>query len=58
MIVSTGAYQGIHWTFEAFVQAGDEVIVFDPMFDAYLTDSKITGAKCVSVPLRLEVSYA
>ena len=55
-IVTTGAYQGIHWTFEAFVQAGDEVIVFDPLFDAYIADSIITGAKYVSVPLMLEVS--
>ena len=55
-IVTIGAYQGIFWSFEAFVQAGDEVIVFDPMFDAYRLDCVLAGAKFVPVALKLEVS--
>jgi kynurenine aminotransferase len=57
-LVSIGAYQGIYWTFEAFIEAGDEIITFDPMFDAYHLNSKLEGAKCVPVPLKLEVSGA
>ncbi|XP_063694487.1 kynurenine--oxoglutarate transaminase 3-like [Bolinopsis microptera] len=53
-IVTIGAYQGIFWSFEAFVQAGDEVIVFDPMFDAYRLDCVLAGAKFVPVALKLE----
>ena len=56
VIVSIGAYQGIYWSFEAFVQAGDEVIVFEPMFDSYILNSVLTGATLVPVPLMIEVS--
>lgn len=56
VLTAIGAYQGIYWVYEAFLTAGDEVIAFDPMFDAYHVNCKLGGAKLVSVPLKLEVS--
>ena len=38
------------------MQAGDEVIVFEPMFDSYLMNSVHVGAKFVPVSLKIEVS--
>lgn len=54
-IITIGAYQGIYWTFEAFLDEGDEVIVFEPMFDAYQMDSVLSNSRVVTVQLKIEV---
>ena len=35
----------------AFVNPGDEVIMFEPFFDQYLPSVVFNGGKCVYVPL-------
>eukprot|EP01134_Creolimax_fragrantissima_P005466 CFRG5466T1 len=49
----TGAQEGIAAVALSFVEPGDEVIVIEPYFDAYVNAVKIAGGKCVGVPLRL-----
>ena len=55
IIVTAGAYQGIFWFFESYTQEGDEVIVFDPSFDAYVEVCALTGANIVPVSLKITV---
>lgn len=49
--VTTGANEGCLSAFMAFLEAGDEVIVFEPFFDQYISNIEMTGAKPVYVPL-------
>ncbi|KAI0739491.1 PLP-dependent transferase [Daedaleopsis nitida] len=42
---------GQYAAFTAFVEPGDEVIVFEPFFDQYLASIVFQGGKCVYVPL-------
>ena len=37
----------------AFVNAGDQVVVFEPMFPLYLDHTEFAGGKVEGVPLRL-----
>ena len=37
--------------FVAFLEQGDEVIMFEPFFDQYLPSIAFQGGKCVYVPL-------
>lgn len=37
--------------FTAFLNDGDEVIMFEPFFDQYLPSIVFNGGKCVYVPL-------
>lgn len=53
VVVTVGAYQGIYWFLESYTQEGDEVIVFDPAFDAYITECTKSGAKLVPVSLNI-----
>ena len=55
VIITVGAYQSIYWLFESYTEDGDEVIVFDPSFDAYVTACCKTGAKLVPVSLKITV---
>ena len=54
--VTIGAIQAIFWTFQCFVEQDDEIIVFDPSFDAYVASSYVTNSKIVPVSLLVEVS--
>ena len=47
MIRDTGQYAA----FTAFIEPGDEVIIFEPFFDQYLPSIAFHGGKCVYVPL-------
>lgn len=42
---------GILRAFMAFIEEGDEVIVFEPFFDQYLSNIEMPGGKVVYVPL-------
>lgn len=42
---------GMYSVFTAFLNDGDEVIMFEPFFDQYLPSIVFNGGKCVYVPL-------
>ena len=46
-----GATQAIYCAITACVQAGDEVIVFDPCYDSYEPAIELAGARAVHIPL-------
>lgn len=49
--VTAGATQGIYTAIAAFINKGDEVIVFEPAYDCYIPAIELHGAK--AVPLQL-----
>jgi methionine aminotransferase len=49
--VTLGATEAIFSAIQALVGAGDEVIVFDPAYDAYDPAVRLAGAHCVHLPL-------
>lgn len=49
--VTTGANEGMLCAFMAFIEPGDEVIVFEPFFDQYISNIQMPGGKVVYVPL-------
>ena len=51
MVVTTGANEGMLSAFMAFVEPGDEVIVFEPFFDQYLANIRMPGGVVRYVPM-------
>lgn len=49
--VTTGANEGILSCLVGLLNPGDEVIVFEPFFDQYISNIQIPGGKVVYVPL-------
>ena len=49
--ITPGATIGIFSAIQAVVQAGDEVIIFDPSYDSYAPSVKLVGAKPIHIPL-------
>ena len=49
--ITSGATEAIFCTVQAFLRAGDEVIVFDPAYDSYEPAATLAGARTVHVPL-------
>ena len=49
--ITTGANEGMLSAFMAFVEPGDEVIVFEPFFDQYISNIEMPGGKIVYVPM-------
>lgn len=49
--ITTGANEGMLSAFMAFLEDGDEVIVFEPFFDQYISNIEMPGGKVVYVPL-------
>lgn len=49
--VTLGATEAIYSGIQALVGPGEEVIVFDPAYDAYEPAVRLAGARCVRVPL-------
>ncbi len=49
--ITAGATQGIYTTIAAFINKGDEVIVFEPAYDCYVPAIELHGG--VAVPLQL-----
>jgi len=45
--ITTGANEGMLSAFMAFIEPGDEVIVFEPFFDQYISNIQIPGGKIV-----------
>ncbi|KAI0939718.1 hypothetical protein AcV5_001042 [Taiwanofungus camphoratus] len=51
ILVTSGANEGQYSVFVAFLEQGDEVIMFEPFFDQYLPSITFNGGKPVYVPL-------
>ncbi|KAH7910120.1 PLP-dependent transferase [Hygrophoropsis aurantiaca] len=51
ILVTSGANEGQYSVFAAFLEEGDEVIMFEPFFDQYLPGVTFNGGKPVFVPL-------
>ena len=52
--VCTGATEGVYAALTALVRPGDEVIVFDPAYDAYEPAVTLAGGRTIHVPLALD----
>jgi kynurenine aminotransferase len=50
--ITTGANEGMLSAFMAFLEDGDEAIVFEPFFDQYISNIEMPGGKVVYVPMR------
>ncbi|KAF9534179.1 pyridoxal phosphate-dependent transferase [Crepidotus variabilis] len=51
ILVTSGANEGQYSVFTAFLEQGDEVIMFEPFFDQYLPSVTFNSGKPVYVPL-------
>ncbi|KAI0669107.1 PLP-dependent transferase [Trametes maxima] len=51
IMVSSGANEGLYAAWTAFLEPGDEVIMFEPFFDLYLPAITFNGGQPVYVPL-------
>lgn len=51
ILVTSGANEGQYSVFVAFLEQGDEVVMFEPFFDQYLPSITFNGGKPVYVPL-------
>jgi kynurenine aminotransferase len=51
ILVTTGANEALLTILTGFLQKGDEVIVFEPFFDQYISNIEIPGGKVVYVPM-------
>ncbi|KAK3314625.1 kynurenine-oxoglutarate transaminase 1 [Apodospora peruviana] len=49
--ITTGANEGMLSAFMAFIEEGDEVIIFEPFFDQYISNIEMPGGKIVYVPM-------
>src|SRR5450631_351132 len=49
--VTCGGTEALYDAIQAVVRAGDEVIIFDPAYDAYEPAVRLAGGRCVRVPL-------
>lgn len=50
--VTVGASQALYLSLQALIKPGDEVVVFEPFFDLYVSQIKLAGGKPVFVPLK------
>jgi|TARA_B100001971_G_scaffold213762_1_gene248141 aspartate/methionine/tyrosine aminotransferase len=55
IMVTTGATMGIYTAIQAVIGPGDEVIIFDPMYDPYPTVVRLAGG--VPIRVRAEESH-
>lgn len=51
--ITAGATEGLYCCIAAFIQAGDEVIVFDPAYDSYDPAIRLNGG----VPVHINLSF-
>ncbi|KAI9661554.1 MAG: putative secondary metabolism biosynthetic enzyme [Trizodia sp. TS-e1964] len=52
IVVTTGANEGMLSAFMGFVEPGDEVIIFEPFFDQYISNIQMPGGVIKYVPLQ------
>lgn len=58
MLITTGASEGLIFTFMTVCDPGDEVIVFDPTYANYIGFAAISGIKLVPIPSEIERNFA
>ncbi|OEU96388.1 aminotransferase class I/II-fold pyridoxal phosphate-dependent enzyme [Streptomyces oceani] len=51
VLVTTGATEALAAAVLGLCDPGDEIIAFDPCYDAYAADARLAGAQLVAVPL-------
>ncbi len=51
VLITTGATEALAAALLALCDPGDEVLAFDPCYDAYAADARLAGARLVAVPL-------
>ena len=51
IIVTAGAIEGIFLAISTYIQQDDEVIMFDPVFDAYVATTELYQGKCIRLDL-------
>lgn len=51
VLITTGATEALASALLALCDPGDEVVAFDPCYDAYAADARLAGARLVAVPL-------
>lgn len=51
VLVTAGATEALAATMLAYLQPGDEVVVFEPYYDAYAAVAGLAGARIVPIPL-------
>lgn len=49
--ITPGGTYAIYTSLTTVLQAGDEVIVFEPAYDSYIPNIEINGAKAIRIPL-------
>ena len=49
--VTCGGTEALYDAIQAVVRGGDEVIVFDPAYDAYEPAVRLAGGRCVRIPM-------
>jgi methionine transaminase len=49
--ITSGATEGLYDAITAFVHPGDEVILFEPAYDAYRPNVELNGGKAIALPL-------
>lgn len=49
--VTCGGTEAIYDAIQAVVHPGDDVIIFDPAYDAYAPAVRLAGGRCIHVPL-------
>ncbi|MGP4002495.1 aminotransferase class I/II-fold pyridoxal phosphate-dependent enzyme [Streptomyces sp. 8N706] len=54
VLITTGATEALASALLAFCDPGDEIIAFDPCYDAYAADARLAGARLVGAPLVLD----
>ncbi|MFD3484486.1 aminotransferase class I/II-fold pyridoxal phosphate-dependent enzyme [Streptomyces sp. NPDC058665] len=54
VLITTGATEALAAAVLALCDPGDEIIAFDPCYDAYAADARLAGARLIGVPLALE----
>jgi methionine transaminase len=50
--VTCGGTEALYDAIQCVVGPGDEAIIFDPAYDAYEPAVRVTGARCLRIPLR------
>ncbi len=51
--ITAGATEALYATITAIVHPGDEVIIFEPWYDAYIPMVEYSGGKAITIPLQL-----
>lgn len=52
IIITAGATEALFSTIMAFIEPGDEVIIFEPFYDSYLADITLAGGTPIAVTLK------